>query len=98
MSQPIRKWTMITAAAAVAAGISAVMAVFSVIGGNMILAVISGISMVLLAASSFLAWTIRSKISEMEQADEEVRCLKLKTPGIERREEEIVPKGKMPKE
>ena len=94
----VETWTAVAIAAATAAGISAAMAGFSLMGGNTILAIVSGISLIILAMCSFSAWTVRSRISLMKEPEEEVRCLKLKRPGIERRGEEIVPKGKMPKE
>ena len=94
---PERTWLIVTAASAAAAAVSAVSAVLSFAGGAAVRGFISGISVVLFAACSALAWTIRSKVSEKNEIGEEVECLRLKRPGIEtRKDEEIVPKGKMP--
>ena len=91
-------WLTVTAGSAVAAAISAVEAILSIDNGDLILAVISMASLTLFAICAITAWNIRSRLSTEEKADEEVKCLRLKKPGIERRSEEIVPKGKMPRD
>jgi FtsH-binding integral membrane protein len=95
-----KTWLAIAVASAVAAGISAVVMVSSYTDGDTGITMISAIALAALAACSITAWSLMSKVSSLEKAmeEEEVICLRLKRPGIEMREEEIVPKGKMPKE
>ena len=96
---PERPWPVVTAIFAAAAVLSALMAVLSISNKDTIGTIISGAALILFIACSVLAWNIRSRISEINRPDENVECLRLKRPGIERTyEEEIVPKGKMPDE
>ncbi|MDR0309256.1 MAG: hypothetical protein LBH88_00650 [Candidatus Methanoplasma sp.] len=97
---------------AVAVSVSAAAAVLSIAGGDMVLTSISVISLVAFVLCLIYANALRIKIDGMKKAEEEVRCLRLKKPGIENAhdeiypktgspggtyEEDIVPKGKMPK-
>ena len=91
-------WPIITIISAAVAVISAVIMVLSAFGGSTINAIISAASFILFAACAAEALVIRSKISKIENADEEVRCMRLKKAGVERCDNEIVPKGKMPQE
>jgi len=95
--EPERTWLFVIVGSVIVAATSAVTATISVIGGNMMLAVISLASLALFAACAVTAWTIRSRLSEIADTEEEVKCLKLKKAGYEGSSEEIVPKGKMPK-
>jgi len=95
--QPGRTWLFVMAGSAVAAAVLAATAAISFIGGNMILAAISAASLILFAACAATAWTIRSRLSEIVNTEEEVKCLKLKKAGYEGQSEAIVPKGKTPK-
>ena len=91
-------WLIVAAGSATAAAISVVEIALSIDSGNTILAVISAASLALFAVCAVTALTIRSRLLKAEKADEEVKCLRLKKPGIEVRSEEIVPKGKMPRD
>ncbi|MDR1954630.1 MAG: hypothetical protein LBP82_01590 [Candidatus Methanoplasma sp.] len=121
MRPPSEKiWIILMAVTATAAGVSAAAAAVSAVDGDMIQLLFSVISTVLFVLCLISANMIRVKISRMDRAEEEVSCLRLKKPGIEKRyeeeivpktpyggsqsindrdcDEEIVPKGKMPKE
>ncbi|MCL1811397.1 MAG: hypothetical protein FWG41_04175 [Methanomassiliicoccaceae archaeon] len=93
-----RGWLIIAAVSAAAALISAAVMAFSISEGDTGLTAVSGTAFAALALCSVLAWTIRKKVSGIGSTPEEVSCMRLKRPGIERPEEEIVPKGKVPKE
>jgi len=93
-----KTWPIAAAVSAAAAALSAAVAVLSVSGGNTVLTAISAASAGLFAACAATAWIIHIKISKAEDVREEINCLRLKKAGIERRCDEIVPKGKMPNE
>lgn len=101
---PERIWLIVMVASAIVAVISAAELILSVMNGNVILAALSGAALVVFAACAVMAWMIWSKIDTMNRT---VYCLRLKKPGLDivyneedgyDREDEIVPKGKMPKE
>jgi len=96
--RPEETWLIVAIISAVAAIISAAMAVLSAAGGSTVHATISVVSLILFSVCTAEAWTIRYRISKMEDIDEEILCLRLKRAGVERYGEEIVPKGKMPQE
>ena len=98
-SSPSDTWKIVAIASAAAAVASAILAVLSVIDGEIILAVISGVSAAVLIACTAVALSIYRKISEIERINGQVTCIVLKKEGIEPAQSgEIVPKGKMPKE
>jgi len=90
-------WLFVAAGSAVVAAVSAAAVIISAADGNLISAAISAATLILFAACAITAWTIRSRISVAEAADDEVKCLTLKRAGAEPQGETIVPKGKMPK-
>lgn len=91
-------WTAVLIISILAACISAAAVLLSVIDGEMLQVALSAISAILFVSSAILAAKIRSKVISAEEPDDEVECLRLKKPGIERSDDErIVPKGKMPK-
>jgi len=91
-------WLIVMAACAAAAVLSMIMTVLFVIDNDTTGAVISGASFVLFTVCSILARRIWSRASDIGKTEEEISCLRLKRPGFEdTRDEEIVPKGKMPK-
>jgi len=92
-------WRIAAAAFAAAACIFAVLLLLSVTGGNMLWAGLSGALVILSVAFSVSAWTMGSRAAKLEEIYGRIRCMRLKKPGIERtHSDEIVPKGKMPKE
>jgi 4-amino-4-deoxy-L-arabinose transferase-like glycosyltransferase len=96
---PERTWLIVLVISAVAAAASAAMAVLSSDNGNTIHLILSVAAVVIFIACAVMAWEIRSKLAELNKPKEDIECLRLKKPGIEpRQEEDIVPKGKMPKE
>lgn len=94
---PEKTWLIITIASVIAAAISAAAVALSISSGSTIHTVISAVSLVLFIACAAEAWIIRSKILKTETI-EEITCMRLKKAGIEKYDEEIVPKGKMPQE
>jgi len=93
-----RTWLFVTVGSAIVAASLAVIVAISFTGGNMITAAISAASLILFAACAVTAWTIRTRITALGNTEEEVMFLKMKKPGMEGYSEDIVPKGKMPKE
>jgi len=96
--KPQETWLIVTVGSAVVAASLAVIVAMAFTDGNIVLAAISTASLILFAACAVTAWTIRTRISALDYTEEKVMFLKLKKPGIERYSEDIVPKGKMPKE
>ncbi|MDR1403972.1 MAG: hypothetical protein LBJ20_00150 [Candidatus Methanoplasma sp.] len=92
-----RTWQAAAAASAAAACISGAVFVLSAAGGETVRAALSLSALILFAACAFLAMNTGPKLEAAGRADTEVRCLRLKRPGIEKREDEIKPKAKMPK-
>ncbi len=96
---PENTWLIAVAACCAAAAISAAAAFLSYTDGKMIDTAVAAVGCAMFIGCAVAGWIIRSKISEMNKVEEEVSCLKLKKPGIDTaRSEEIVPKGKMPRE
>jgi hypothetical protein len=92
-------WLIVAVVSAVSAGVSAALLTISVAEDNIINMVLSAAALVLFIGSLLAALNARSKLARLNQSEVEVKYLKLKKPGIERQEEEeIVPKGKKPKE
>ena len=90
---------MAAAACAAAACAFLVLLMLSAAAGNILWAAMSGALLMITAAFSISAWTMGSRAVRLEEFYGRIRCLRLKKPGIERtHSEEIVPKGKMPKE
>jgi uncharacterized membrane protein YqjE len=91
-------WLIATFIFAAAAAVAAAELVLAVADGKNLLAAICVIALAIFAACIPAAWTLRSKMSEVNKAEDEINCLRLKRPGLERGQEaEIVPKGKIPK-
>ena len=92
-------WLIVAVISGIAAGISAAFLAMSASAGIMINMILSAISLILFIACLIVALTARSKLSRLNKMEVEIKYLKLKKPGVERPQtEEIVPKGKMPKE
>jgi predicted lysophospholipase L1 biosynthesis ABC-type transport system permease subunit len=100
MNIPSREaWLIVAVVSAVSAGVSAALLAISVAEDNLINMALSAAAFILFIGCFFVALSARSKLARLNRSEVEVKYLKLKKPGIERREEEdIVPKGKKPKE
>ena len=90
-------WPATAAAWAVAACVSVAVFILSVIDGRVMQATLSLFAAVLFSACVFMALSIGSRLEAADGMVTEVRCLRLKRPGIEKHGEEIRPKAKMPK-
>jgi uncharacterized membrane protein len=95
----LEAWLIVAVVSAVSAGISAVFLVLSISDRNALDTVLSAVALVLFIACLMVALTARSKLSRLEKTEVEIRYVKLKKPGVIReQQDEIVPKGKQPKE
>lgn len=91
-------WSAVMAISIAAALISAVATIFAVRGDDTLHTILLLAAMVLFVACAIFARMLGSKMDKMQEGDDEVKCMRMKKPGIEKAdEEEIVPKGKMPK-
>jgi len=99
MNIPSREaWLIVAVVSGIAAGVSAVFMAISAVEGKTIDMILSVAALILFIACLIVALTAMSKLSRLNKTVVEIRYLKLKKPGIERvYEDEIVPKGKMPK-
>jgi len=96
---PEKLWLFVAAASLIAAIGSVIMAVLSFANDELILMAMSIASAAIFIACFVTALKIRARIKEINAPPTHIECMQLKKPGIERdNEEEIVPKGKMPKE
>ncbi|MDR1690809.1 MAG: hypothetical protein LBR42_03050 [Candidatus Methanoplasma sp.] len=96
-ASPEKIWPAVAAISAAAAAISAFIAAFSLTEGNILQAALSGIAAAMFVSCLLLALMTGSRLSSLNSVEEEISCFRLKRPGIEKKEE-IIPKGKMPKE
>ncbi|MCL2147815.1 MAG: hypothetical protein FWH47_00525 [Methanomassiliicoccaceae archaeon] len=78
---------------AVGAAACAAMAYMSAADGNAARAAVSAVSLAVLAACAASALLFRARLSALNGVREDVKCLRLKRPGLERaHEDEITPK------
>ncbi len=90
-------WLLALMVSVIATILSTLAAVLSLLDDEMLQAALSTISAVLFLFCVLLILRIRTNLKAALETPDEVDCLRLKKAGIER-SEEIVPKGKMPKE
>ncbi|MCL2031670.1 MAG: hypothetical protein FWG96_00090 [Methanomassiliicoccaceae archaeon] len=78
---------------AAGAAVSAAVAAVSIAEGNTARTAVSLLSFIILAACAVSAWLFRARLSALNKVEKEIKCLRLKKPGIDKTyEDEILPK------